>query len=89
LRTVRADALLASGKTTEAEADYQQACAWSRERNAKWRELYSSIRIARLWRSKGRSRAARELLAPIYGWFTEGFDNAVLKEAGTLLEELV
>ncbi len=44
--------------------------------------------LARLWQMQGRQAAARELLAPIYGWFTEGFDTADLQEAKTLLEEL-
>ena len=44
--------------------------------------------MARLWRDQGRRGAARELLAPVYGWFTEGFDTLDLKEAKALLEEL-
>ena len=44
--------------------------------------------LARLWRSQGNTRQARELLAPVYGWFTEGFDTLDLKEAKALLEEL-
>ena len=45
--------------------------------------------LARLWRDQGKCREARELLAPVYGWFTEGFDTRDLKEAKALLEELV
>jgi predicted ATPase len=44
--------------------------------------------LARLWRDQGKAQQARELLAPVYGWFTEGFDTRDLKEAMTLLEEL-
>ena len=44
--------------------------------------------LARLWRSQGKVQQVRELLAPVYGWFTEGFDTRVLKEAKALLEEL-
>jgi len=84
----RGDAALAAGKVAEAEADYHQGLAWSRERSAKWAELYAGVRLARLWQSDGRTERARELLAPIYGWFTEGFDNTVLKEAKALLDEL-
>jgi predicted ATPase len=46
------------------------------------------VSVARLWRDQGKRDAARELLAPVYGWFTEGFDTRDLKEAKTLLEEL-
>ena len=48
----------------------------------------NSWRLARLWRDQGKVRQARELLAPVYGWFTEGFDTRDLKEAKVLLEEL-
>ena len=44
--------------------------------------------LARLWRDQGKRKEARELLAPVYGWFTEGFDTLDLREAKTLLEEL-
>jgi predicted ATPase len=44
--------------------------------------------VARLWRDQGKRKEARELLAPVYGWFTEGFDTLDLKEAKTLLEDL-
>ena len=48
----------------------------------------SSMSMAQLWRSQGKPQQARELLAPVYGWFTEGFDTRDLKEAKALLEEL-
>jgi predicted ATPase len=48
----------------------------------------TAMSLARLWRSQGKSQQARELLAPVYGWFTEGFDTRDLKEAKALLEEL-
>ena len=51
-------------------------------------ELRAAMSMARLWRDKGKVRQARELLAPIYEWFTEGFDTRDLKEAKALLEEL-
>ena len=51
-------------------------------------ELRASMSLARLWRDQGKVRQARELLAPVYGWFTEGFDTRDLKEAKALLEEL-
>jgi class 3 adenylate cyclase/tetratricopeptide (TPR) repeat protein len=81
------DALFASGEVAEAEADYQKALAWSRERSVKWAELFAALRLARLWRFDGRTERARELLTPIYDWFTDGFDNAVLKDAKALLDE--
>ena len=51
-------------------------------------ELRAAMSLARLWRSQGKPLQARELLAPVYGWFTEGFDTLDLKEAKALLEEL-
>ena len=54
----------------------------------KSRELYSAVSMARLWRDQGKVQQARELLAPVYGWFTEGFDTRDLKEARALLEQL-
>jgi predicted ATPase len=84
----RGDAMMALGDRAQAEADYHRAIAWSRERNAKWIELNAGIRLARLWQADGRAGSARDLLTPVYGWFTEGFDNAVLRDAKALLEEL-
>jgi predicted ATPase len=51
-------------------------------------ELRAAMSMARLWRDQGKPQQARELLAPIYGWFTEGFDTLDLKEAKALLDEL-
>ena len=51
-------------------------------------ELRAAMSMARLWRGQGKPQQARELLAPVYGWFTEGFDTLDLKEAKALLEEL-
>jgi predicted ATPase len=56
---------------------------------AKLFELRASTSLARLWRDQGKRTEARDLLAPIYGWFTEGFDTPDLKEAKALLDELV
>jgi predicted ATPase len=81
------DALLVLGEVSAAEADYQQALAWSRERSAKWGELYAGIRLARLWQSDGRAGEAHKLLAPLYGWFTQGCGTAVLMDAKALLGE--
>jgi predicted ATPase len=56
--------------------------------SAKSWELRAATSLARLWRDQGRRAEARDLLAPVYGWFTEGFDTADLKEAKGLLDEL-
>jgi predicted ATPase len=60
----------------------------AREQDARSFELRAAMSLARLWRDQGKSQQARELLAPVYGWFTEGFDTRDLKEAKALLEEL-
>jgi class 3 adenylate cyclase/predicted ATPase len=72
----------------EAEACFEHALAVARQQQAKSWELRASMSLARLWRSQGKVRQARELLAPVYGWFTEGFDTRDLKEAKALLGEL-
>jgi len=84
----RGDAMMALGDQAEAEADYHRALARSRECSAKWIELNAALKLARLWQANGRGHDARDLLAPVYGWFTEGFDNPVLRDAKVLLEEL-
>ena len=73
---------------TKAEAYFERALAVARRQQAKSWELRAATSMARLWRDQGRVREARELLAPVYGWFTEGFDTRDLKEAKVLLEEL-
>jgi predicted ATPase len=60
--------------------------AVSRQQQAKHWELRAAMSLARLWRDQGKSQRASELLAPVYGWFTEGFDTLDLKEAKALLE---
>jgi class 3 adenylate cyclase/tetratricopeptide (TPR) repeat protein len=72
----------------KAEAGLQQALAVAREQEAKLFELRASTSLARLWRDQGKRVEARELLAQVYGWFTEGFDTRDLKEAKGLLDEL-
>ena len=71
-----------------AEAYFERALAVARQQQAKSWELRASMSLARLWRGQGKVQQARELLAPVYGWFTEGFDMRDLKEAKALLEEL-
>ena len=72
----------------QAEACFQQALAIARRQQAKSWELRAAISLSRLWQRQGKRAEARELLTPIYGWFTEGFDTADLQEASALLGEL-
>jgi predicted ATPase len=73
---------------TKAQRYFERAIAVARQQQAKSWELRAVMSLARLWRDQGKVQQARELLAPIYGWFTEGFDTRDLKEAKVLLEEL-
>jgi predicted ATPase len=73
---------------TEAEACFVRALSVARQQQAKSWELRAAMSLARLWCSQGKPQQARELLAPVYGWFTEGFDTRDLKEAKALLDEL-
>jgi class 3 adenylate cyclase/predicted ATPase len=72
----------------KAERHFERALEVARERHAKSWELRAAMSMARLWRDQGKVQQARELLAPVYGWFTEGFDTRDLKEAKALLDEL-
>jgi class 3 adenylate cyclase/predicted ATPase len=72
----------------KAEACFERALAVARQQQAKSWELRAATSMARLWRDQGKHQQARELLAPVYDWFTEGFDAPDLKEAKALLEEL-
>ena len=72
----------------EAEGCFQQALAAAREQQAKSLELRAATSLARLWQRQGEREQARDLLAPIYGWFTEGFDTPDLGEAQALLAQL-
>jgi predicted ATPase len=72
----------------KAEEYFERALAVARQQQAKSWELRAAMSLARLWRDQGKVSQARELLAPVYGWFTEGFDTRDLKEAKALLAEL-
>jgi predicted ATPase len=72
----------------EAETWLQRALDVARRQEAKSLELRTAMSLSRLWQQQGKRDAARALLAPIYGWFTEGFDTADLQEAKALLEEV-
>jgi predicted ATPase len=73
----------------EAETCFQRAMDVARRQEAKSLELRAATSLARLWQQQGKHAAAYELLAPIYGWFTEGFDTADLQEAKVLLDALI
>jgi class 3 adenylate cyclase/predicted ATPase len=73
---------------TKAQSYFERALAVARQQQAKSWELRAAMSLARLWRDQGKVRPARELLAPVYGWFTEGFDTRDLKEAKALLDIL-
>jgi predicted ATPase len=73
---------------SKAQAYFERSLAIARGQQAKSFELRASMSLARLWRDQGKVRQARELLAPVYGWFTEGFDTRDLKEAKALLEDV-
>jgi predicted ATPase len=72
----------------DAEANMRHALAVARHQEAKSLELRAAVSLSRLWQQQGKRDEARALLAPIYGWFSEGFDTADLQEAKALLEEL-
>jgi class 3 adenylate cyclase/predicted ATPase len=75
-------------ETAKAQAYFERALAVARAQQAKSWELRAAMSMARLWRDQGKRNEARDLLAPVYGWFTEGFDTLDLKEAKALLDEL-
>jgi predicted ATPase len=70
------------------ERNFLSSVDWARRQQAKSCELRTSTSLARLWRSQGKRREAYELLAPLYDWFTEGFDTKDLLDAKALLAEL-
>jgi predicted ATPase len=72
----------------KAQAHFERALAVARGQQAKSLELRAAMRMARLLRDQGKREEARDLLAPVYGWFTEGFDTLDLKEAKALFDEL-
>jgi predicted ATPase len=77
-----------SDNQADAETCYQQAMAIAQNQQAKSFELRAATSLARLWQQQGKRQEAHDLLAPVYGWFTEGFDTADLKDAKALLHEL-
>ncbi len=74
--------------TSAAERSYSEAIDVARPQSAKTWQLRATTRLAGLWHGQGKTEEARDLLDPIYDWFTEGFETADLKEAKALLDEL-
>jgi predicted ATPase len=79
---------LSSDNLDEAESYFQQALTIARRQQAKSWELRAATSLARLWQQQGKRQEAHDLLAPIYNWFTEGFDTADLQDAKALLDQL-
>jgi predicted ATPase len=88
LRRLEGIALWHLNRLEEGQSALEEALRLARQRQAKAYELRTATSLARLWRDQGRRAEARDLLAPVYGWFTEGFDTPDLTEARTLLSEL-
>jgi class 3 adenylate cyclase/predicted ATPase len=88
LHRLRGEVLTKTGEDAEAESCFHQAIDTARSQQAKSLELRAATSLARLWRDQGKRNDARDLLAPIYGWFTEGFETVDLTEAKALLDEL-
>jgi hypothetical protein len=76
------------GDLEGAERNFLASLVWARRQQAKSWELRTSISLARLWQSLGKRQDAHELLAPVYDWFTEGFDTRDMRDARSLLAEL-
>jgi hypothetical protein len=76
------------GDLEGAERNFLASLDWARRQQAKMWELRASTSLARLWQSQGKRQDACQLLAPVYGWFTEGFDTRDLQDAKSLLDEI-
>jgi predicted ATPase len=80
--------LLKRGDMRDAEQGFQRALQVAHQQGAKSWELRAATSLSRLWVQQGNRGGARELLLPVYGWFTEGFDTADLQDAEALVDEL-
>jgi len=85
---LRGDLMNATGDQEAAERSYRRAIGAAEQQHAKALEVRAATSLARLWRDQGKRTEGRNLLAPVYGWFTEGFGTPVLQEAKNLLDEL-
>jgi predicted ATPase len=90
LRRLKGELLLQQSSDNQAEAEtcFHHAITIARSQQAKSLELRAATSLARLWQQQGKRQEAHDLLAPVYNWFTEGFDTADLKDAKVLLDEL-
>ena len=88
MHRLRGTLLLSMNEHVAAEDSYRRALEVAQRQSAKFWELRAALDLARLWRDQGKRTKARDLLSPIYGWFTEGFDIRDLKEAKALLVDL-
>jgi predicted ATPase len=88
LHRVRGVLYSSMSRESESEAAFSAALAIAREQTAKWWEIRTAVSLARLWQGQSKTAEARHLLAPVYNWFTEGFDTPDLKDAKALLDEL-
>jgi predicted ATPase len=86
IHTIHGRLLQALRQVEVAESSLQMAIEIAAAQSAKGSQLHAANSLARLWCSQGKTQQARELLAPVYGWFTEGFDTLDLKEAKALLD---
>jgi len=88
LRSCRGKIFQVLGSSERAHEEYEAALNVARQQQSIFWELYAATGVAQLWRDQGKHAEARELLAPIYGWFTEGLDTPVLQDAKALLDQL-
>ncbi len=88
IHRLRGMLLLSINERAAAENSYGRALEVAQRQGAKFWELRAAVELARLWRDQGKRTEARDLLSPVYGWFTEGFDTRDLKEARALLFDL-
>ena len=89
LHRMRGNFLHAAGDPSASELNYRQAITVAERQSARLLQLRASTSLARLWRDQGKRTEDRDLLGPIYNWFTEGFDAPDLKDAKVLLDELI
>ncbi len=88
LHRLMGELMLTTGDDSEADTSFHRAVEVARRQQAKSLELRATVSLGRLWQAQGRREEAHQLLAEVYGWFTEGFDTPDLQEAKALLEEL-
>ena len=86
---IRGKLLVSIDDAAAAEESFRQALAVARWQSARLSELHAALDLARLWRDQGKRAAAREVLNPVYDWFSEGFDTPILREAKALLDTLM